>query len=161
MPTVIELAVEAKGVMTEHGKARHNRLRDLQAFHDHAHTYNKNVVAGGILVVNTADVYWSPTRDEGDITEHSDIDRIGEETVELFRNIPLRNDPSDRGGMEGMGVLVVRHDNLDKNPDLPPNAPSSQMTTLVTDDPAPSSGDPLNYSTMIYRLCRSYEDRWT
>jgi hypothetical protein len=106
-------------------------------------------------------VYWSPTRDEGDITEHSDIDRIGEETVELFRNIPLRNDPSDGGGMEGMGVLVVRHDNLDKNPDLPPNAPSTQMTTLVTDDPAPPSGDPLNYSTMIYRLCRSYEDRWT
>ena len=161
VPTVIELAVEAKGVMTEHGKARHNRLRDLQAFHDHAHTYNKNVVAGGILVVNIADVYWSPTRDEGDITEHSDIDRIGEETVELFRNIPLRNDPSDGGGMEGMGVLVVRHDNLDKNPDLPPNAPSAQMTTLVTDDPAPPSGGPLNYSTMIYRLCRSYEDRWT
>ena len=99
----------------------------------------------------SADVYWSPTRDEGDITEHSDIDRIGEETVELFRNIPLRNDPSDGGGMEGMGVLVVQHDNLDKNPDLPPNTPSSQMTTLVTDDPAPPSGDPLNYSTMIYR----------
>ena len=51
----------------------------------------------------SADVYWSPTRDEGDITEHSDIDRIGEETVELFHNIPLRNDPSDGGGMEGMG----------------------------------------------------------
>lgn len=109
----------------------------------------------------SADVYWSPTRDEGDITEHSDIDRIGEEAVELFRNVPLRNDPSDGGGMEGMGVLVVRHDNLDKNPDLPPNTPSAQMTTLVTDDPAPPSGDPLNYSTMIYRLCRSYEDRWT
>jgi hypothetical protein len=160
VPTVIELAVEAKGVMTEHGKARHNRLRDLQAFHDHAHTYNKKVVAGGILVVNVADVYWSPTRDEGDITEHGDIDRIGEETVGLYRNIPLRNDPSDGGGMEGMGVLVVRHDNLRKNPNPPPDAPSSQKTTLVTDDPAPPSGDPLNYSTMIYRLCRSYEDRW-
>ena len=79
----------------------------------------------------SADVYWSPTRDEGDITEHSDIDRTGEETVELFRNIPLRNDPLDGGGMEGMGVLIVRHENLDKNPDLPPNAPSTQMTTLT------------------------------
>lgn len=161
VPTVIELAVEAKGVMTEHGKARHNRLRDLQAFHDHAHSYNEKVVAGGILVVNVADVYWSPTRDESDVTEHSDIDRIGEETVELFRNIPLRNDPSDNGGMEGMGVLVVQHDNLQKNPNLPSDAPSSRETTLVKDDPAPPSGDPLNYSTMIYRLCRSYEDRWT
>lgn len=161
MPTVIELAVEAKGIMTEHGKARHNRLRDLQAFHDHAHNYNEKVVAGGILVVNVADVYWSPTRDQDDITEHSDIERIGEETVELFRNIPLRNDPSDDGGMEGMGILVVRHDNLEKNPNPPSDAPPSQETTLVTGNPAPPSGDPLNYSTMMYRLCRSYEDRWT
>lgn len=87
VPTVIELAIEAKGVMTEHGKARHNRLRDLQAFHDRAHRYNEKVVAGGILVVNVAGVYWSPTRDEDDITDHHDIERIGEETVELFRNI--------------------------------------------------------------------------
>lgn len=40
-PVLIEIAVEAKGVMTEHGKARHNRLRDLQAFHNHAHNYDK------------------------------------------------------------------------------------------------------------------------
>lgn len=161
VPTVIELAVEAKGVMTEHRKARHNRLRDLQAFHDHAHRYNENVVAGGVLVVNIADVYWSPTRDEDDITEHDDIERIGEETVELFRNIPLRDNPSDAGGMEGMGVLVIRHDNLQKNPDLPPNSPDPEETALVTKRPAPASGDPLNYSTMIYRLCRCYENRWT
>ena len=160
IPTVIELAVEAKGIMTEHGKARHNRLRDLQAFHDHAHRYNENVGTGGILVVNVAENYWSPTRAHDDITKHGDIGRIGEETVELFRNIPLRNDPSDGGGMEGMGILVVQHDNLQKNPNPPSDAPASQETTLITEDPAPPPGDPLNYSTMIYRLCRSYEDRW-
>lgn len=160
VPTVIELAVEAKGVMTEHRKARHNRLRDLQAFHDHAHRYNEKVVAGGILVVNLADVYWSPTRNESDTTEHVDIKRIGEETVDLFRNIPLRDNPSDNGGMEGMGVLVVRHDNLQKNPNPPPDTPDPIETRLVTGHPAPPSGDPLNYSTLIYRLCRSYENRW-
>lgn len=161
VPTVIELAVEAKGIMTEHGKARHNRLRDLQAFHDHAHRYNEKVVAGGVLVVNVADVYWSPTRNEDDITQHRDIDRIGEETVELFRNIPLRNSSSDGDGMEGMGILVVEHDNLQKNPNPPADAPRSRETRLVTEAPAPRSGDPLNYSTMIYRLCRCYEERWT
>ncbi len=160
VPTVIELAIEAKGVMTEHRKARRNRLRDLQAFHDHAHNYDSKVVAGGIVVVNVAETYWSPTRDADDITEHRDIERIGEETVELFRNIPLRDDPSDDGGMEGTGVLVVRHDNLQKNPDLPSGTSPGQKAALVTDPPAPPPGDPLNYSTMIYRLCRSYENRW-
>lgn len=160
VPTVIELAFEAKGVMTEHGKARRNRLRDLQAFHDHAHRYNSKVVAGGLVVVNVANNYWSPTRDESDVTLHSNIDRIGEETVELFRNIPLRDAGDEGGGMEGMGVLVIRHDNIKKNPNPPPDAPLSEETELVTTDPAPASGDPLNYATMIYRLCRAYEDRW-
>jgi hypothetical protein len=136
--------------MTEHRKARHNRLRDLQAFHDHAHRYNEKVVAGGILVVNVAENYWSPTREENDITEHRDIERVGKETVELFRNIPLRNTPSDGDGMEGMGILVVDHDNLRKNPNPPRETPHSQETKLITDDPAPPPGDPLNYSTMIY-----------
>jgi hypothetical protein len=160
VPTVIEVAFEAKGVMTEHGKARHNRLRDLQAFHSHAHDYDQKAVAGGLVVVNVADTYWSPTRDEKDVTVHRDIESVASETVELFRNIPIRNVPSDGDGMEAMGVLVVDHDNLGKNPNPPASAPTGEPATLVTAKPAPSAGDPLNYSTMIYRLCRSYEDRW-
>jgi hypothetical protein len=39
-PAVVQIALEAKGIMTEHGKARRNRLRDFHAFHEHAHRYN-------------------------------------------------------------------------------------------------------------------------
>lgn len=160
-PSVIEVALEAKGVMTEHGKARHNRLRDLQAFHHHAHIYNQKVVAVGIVVVNVSTVYWSPTRAEDDITFHSNIDELGKQTVDLFRSLPLRHAPSEGAGLEAACVLVVDHDNLLKNENLPPNAPGPARTLLVTKPPAPAVGDPLHYSTMIRRVCRAYQDRWS
>ena len=160
VPSVVEVALEAKGVMTEHGKARHNRLRDLQAFHHHAHTYNQKVVAVGIIVVNVSTVYWSPTRAPGDITYHANIDELGRQTVELYRSLPLRHTPADGPGLEAACVLVVDHDNLVKNVKLPPNAPDPVETTLVTGAPAPQIGDPLHYATMIQRICRAYRDRW-
>jgi len=159
-PSVIELAIEAKGVMTEHGKARHNRLRDLQAFHHHAHIYNQKVVAVGVVVVNVSPVFWSPIRLADDITSHPNIEQLGPETVDVFRNLPLRHTPDDGSGLEAAGVLVVRHDNLLKNQELPDGAPAAVPTELVEKAPAPQPGDPLHYSTMIQRICRAYKDRW-
>lgn len=159
-PATVQIAIEAKGVMTEHGKARQNRLRDLHAFQSHAHTYGSKVVAGGIVVVNVAPVFWSPTRSSDDITEHRSIERIGAETVDLFRNIPLRDEASAGAGLEAVCVLVVSHDNLRKNPDLPADAPTTTVTSLVTKPPAPQVGDPLHYSTFIQRLCRTFDERW-
>lgn len=160
VPTVIEVAIEAKGVMTEHGKARHNRLRDLQAFHSHAHTYNQKVVAVGLVVVNMSEYYWSPTRAVNDITHHRNISQLAAETVDLYRNLPLRNSPSDGPGLESACVLVIKHDNLGKNPNLPENAPEARDTELVTRPPAPQPGDPLHYATMVHRVCQAYTDRW-
>ena len=34
-PVMIQIAIELKSVLTEHGKARRNRLRDFGAFHGH------------------------------------------------------------------------------------------------------------------------------
>lgn len=160
VPTVVQLAVEVKGVMTEHGKARRNRLRDLHAFHSHAHEYDRSVVAGGVVVVNVSPVFWSPLRGEEDITAHESIDRIGRETVEMFRNLPLRDDPTNGSGLEGVAVLVVSHDNLGKHPNLPSSAPEPAETVLVTGPPAPPQGDPLHYATFVHRLCRAFERRW-
>ncbi len=160
-PSLIEVAMEAKGVMTEHGKARHNRLRDLQAFHHHAHIYNQRVVAVGIVVVNIAPVYWSPTRSPDDVSEHSNIDQLGRETVDLFRSLPLRNREEDGPGLEAACVVVVDHDNLKKNPDPPHGAPDSVPSRLVERPPAPAVGDPLHYATMIHRICRAYQERWS
>ena len=46
-PAIVEIALEAKAIMTEHGKARRNRQRDLQAFHGYAHRYNPKHDFGG------------------------------------------------------------------------------------------------------------------
>lgn len=160
IPSVIEVAIEAKGVMTEHGKARHNRLRDLQAFHHHAHIYNEKVVAVGVVVVNVASVYWSPTRATDDITTHTNIEQLGAETVNVFRNLPLRHTQQEGPGLEAACVLVVEHDNLLKNVELPASAPQPSEPILVQGPPSPQVGDPLHYTTMIRRICRAYEDRW-
>lgn len=159
-PAAVELAIEAKGVMTEHGKARHNRLRDLHAFHSHAHLYNSRVVAGAVVVVNISENYWSPTRPASEITTHHNIQRLGAETVDLFRNIPLRNSEADGPGLEAACVLVVDHDNLSANPDLPPTAPDPRISQLIIKPPAPQVGDPLHYASFIYRLCQAFKERW-
>ncbi|CAN5877690.1 hypothetical protein BH20GEM1_BH20GEM1_19640 [soil metagenome] len=159
-PAVIQIAVEVKGVMTEHGKARHNRLRDLQAFHSHAHLYDLSVVAVGVIVVNISPTFWSPTRDDVDVTQHRGIVRLGKETVDLYRNLPLRNDPTEGPGLEAAAVVVVNHDNLSVNPLIKELIFSPQEPELVTASPSPPAGDPLNYSTMIHRMCRAFERRW-
>jgi hypothetical protein len=160
-PAIIELALEAKSVMTEHGKARRNRLRDLQAFHVHAHAYDPRVVALGLVIVNVAEHFWSPTRDAADVTSHRNITALAQGTVDLYRNLPLRLRPNDGPGLEAASVIVIRHDNMRKNAALPPGAPPPVETSLVTGSPAPAPGDPLDYATMIVRACAAYRERWT
>lgn len=161
VPATIQVALELKGVMTEHQKARKNRLRDLHAFHEHAHTYDGRTIAAGVVAVNVSPVFWSPLRDEHDITYHENIERIGRETVELYRNLPLRERSDGGGGVEAACVLVVEHDNLNRHPDLPRAAPAPSPTRLVEKSPAPQRGDPLNYGTFIHRICDAYRERWT
>ena len=160
VPAVIQIAVEVKGVMTEHGKARHNRLRDLQAFHSHAHLYDQSVVAAAVVVVNVSPIFWSPTRSELDVTQHRSMEKLGKETVDLYRNLPLRNNPDEGPGLEAAAVLVVKHDNLSINPIIESLTFTPGTSEIVRLAPSPPEGDPLNYSTMIHRICRSFERRW-
>ena len=159
-PATVEIALEAKSVMTEHGKARRNRLRDLQAFHNYAHVYNQKTIAVGTVAVNVSEIFWSPLRPQDDITYHHNIATLGPKTVELFRGLPLRHTPADGPGFEAASVLVVKHDNLSKNRTPPLGAPTPQPPTLVSMSPAPQVGDPLHYATMVQRICAAYRERW-
>lgn len=158
-PAFIQLALEAKGIMTKHGKARRNRLRDFQAFHEHAHRYSEKTIAVAVVVVNASRFYWSPTRREDDVTEHKNLPNLIKETVDVFRSLPQRERPSSGPGLEAICVLVVEHDNLKKNPNLAPEF-KPQKSRLVTSSPAPAVGDPLNYASMIYRVCEAYKERF-
>jgi hypothetical protein len=157
-PAVVEIAVEAKAVMTEHGKARLNRVRDLRAFHSHAHLYNDKVIAVAVVAVNVAQHFWSPTRAPDDISRHGPT--VGAKTVTVFRNLPLRNAHTDPPGLEAVAMIVIHHDNLKKNPHPFPEMPTPTPTSLITAAPAPQPGEPMHYATMITRVCRAYRERW-
>src|ERR1700738_3748336 len=98
-PVIIQIAIELKSICTEHGKARWNRLRDFNSFHGYAHQYSKETLAAAFLIVYCAERFWSPLRKDDDITSRSRARKmarqLGEETVDIFRSIHLRNSSTD------------------------------------------------------------------
>lgn len=164
-PVIIQIAIELKSIWTEHGKARLNRLRDFNSFHGYAHQYSEETVAAAFLVVNSAERFWSPLRDDDDITVHSKTIRtarqLAEKTIDRFRSIHLRNSSSDVPGLEAIGVVVVEHDNLTINPHASKYANLHKATIVAPTPPNPPVGDPLHYESMIQRICNAYTQRFS
>jgi hypothetical protein len=163
-PVIIQIAIELKSIWTEHGKARLNRLRDFNSFHGYAHQYSQDTVAAAFLVVNSAARFWSPLRDNDDITSHGTAKKnvrvLAKETVDKFRSIHLRNGSNDQPGMEALGIAVVEHDNLAIHPDAAKHAPLHKATITAPTPPNPAIGDPLHYESMIQRICNAYSQRF-
>ena len=174
-PTLIQIAIELKSIWTEHGKARKNRLRDFEAFHNYAHDYSQKTVAAAFLVVNAAEYFLSPlnldARNREPITRHwqkaKSASQVVKGAIDIFRSIHLRNYESDAPGLEALGVVVVQHDNLnylDGRPQYDAIANKYRhlrkpsMSALAP--PALKVGDPLHYQTMIQRICNAYRDRF-
>lgn len=173
-PALIQIAVELKSIWTEHGKARKNRLRDFNAFYGYARQYNPKTVAAAFLVVNAAELFLSPlnlgARDREPVTWHrqrgKQSQQLVKETIDIFRSLHLRNSTSDPEGLEALGVVVIEHDNL-----ILQGRPQyanifeqyrhlQKPTQIARVPPGLRVGDPLHYSTMIQRICNSYNDRF-
>jgi hypothetical protein len=163
-PVIIQIAIELKAILTEHGKARKNRLRDFNSFHGYAHEYNPKTVAGAFLMVNSSRYFYSPLRKEDDITDHNrknaSARKIANNAVDIFRSIHLRNSAVDAPGMEAIGVVVVEHDNLQFHPDKTNYLHQHSPTVLAPSPPNPKLGDPLHYQSMLQRLCMAYTERF-
>jgi hypothetical protein len=147
-PATIRIAIEAKTVMTEHGKARRNRQRDLDSFHQFIHRYDPNSIAAALTVVNIAERFKSPLRPA--ISLHRNVKSLVQETMSLLRSLPQSSGRSDTPGLEANGAIVVSHDNIDAG-----------ATRLVVAPPAPQVGDPLHYDSFLRRICDSYTQRWS
>jgi hypothetical protein len=164
-PVIIQIAIELKSIWTEHGKARLNRLRDFNSFHGYAHQYSPETVAAAFLVVNAAERFWSPLRDDDDITVHGSSIKssrnVAEKTIDRFRSIHLRNSSGDVPGLEAIGVVVVEHDNLVVNPNASKYASLHKATIVAPTPPNPPVGDPLHYESMIQRICNAYTQRFS
>ena len=147
-PATIRIAIEAKTVMTEHGKARRNRQRDLDSFHQFVHRYDPDAVAAALTVVNIAESFKSPLR--LNVSLHRNVRTLVQETVALLRALPVRSSSGEAAGLEANGAIVVNHDNLDRG-----------NTRLVATPPAPQVGDPLHYDAFLRRICDRYTQRWS
>jgi len=148
-PEEVWLAIDAKSVMTEHGKARRNRQRDINSFADIIHSHYPGAVTGGILLINAADRFKSPLRDEDDITEHDRIDDLVAETIDIFRDID-RAQGKVSPNVDGVGCVVVEHTNLNDD----------HEARRVTEPPAPQKGDIVQYQEFLEIILDVFEDRW-
>jgi hypothetical protein len=135
--------------MTEHGKARRNRQRDINSFADIMHRHHPGAVTGGLLLINMAEQFKSPLRDEDDITEHDRIEQLVEETVDIFRDID-RAEGEISPNVDGVGCIVVDHTNMD----------DGHETRLVTEPPAPQSGEIVHYKDFLHIMIDTLEGRF-
>lgn len=146
-PATIRIAIEAKTIMTEHGKARRNRQRDLDSFHQFVHRYDPDTITAGLTAVNMADRFRSPLRPEPSV--HRNVVQLAQGAVGLLRSLPIRSLRSE-AGLEANAAIVVEHDNIDP-----------ARTRLVTAPPAPQVGDPVHYDSFLRRICDRYSQRYS
>jgi hypothetical protein len=148
-PAEVWLAIDAKSVMTEHGKARRNRQRDINSFADIMYRHYPGAVTGGIVLINQAARFRSPLREEGDITEHGNIERLVEETVEIFRTID-RSEGEIDPNVDAVATIVVEHTNMDDD----------HESRLVESPPAPEVGDVGHYRDFLSVIIETLESRF-
>ena len=167
-PVIIQIAIELKSVITEHGKARRNRLRDFAAFHGHGHAYHPRTVVAAFLVINSSNVFYSPLNfgksNRPELNTHTSNRRsarqLAAESINLYRTIHLRHSDADGPGLEALGVIVIEHDNLNYHPDPAKYRHLSKPTRVAPVPPGLSVGDPLSYESMIQRTCAHYTQRF-
>ena len=163
VPSLIQVAIELKSILTEHGKARRNRLRDFAAFHAYAHSYSASTIAAAFLAVNSSDLFYSPLRKPDDITVHSIPKKtarvVAKEAVDLFRALPLRHQITDGPGLEAIGVIVIEHDNLNLHPDIVTRS-RHLASHIAPSPPSLPPGDSLHYNNMLDRICLLYSQRF-
>ncbi len=145
-PPSIQVAIEIKGVMTEHHKAVKNRKRDFEAHHQHVHNYSNAAIAGVVMVMNAAPRFQSPLISH--VTVHKNPMALVAHCMNEMRAV------TSRGGVEGRGIdagsaIVVSHDNID-----------NASTHYVAAPPAPQIGDPLHYDAFIQKICSEYTRRF-
>ncbi len=150
-PCQIWIAVDTKTIMTEHGKARRNRQRDLNSFQDILHRKNPRTIVGGLLVVNMAPRFQTPLpRRSGGLNEHRNIERLVAEIITMMSGLARAGVQHGRSGIEALGVIVVSHSNV-----------LGDSSWLVTEPPAPLVGRSLSYAAFLHELCETFAARFS
>lgn len=140
--------LDSKGVMTEHGKARRNRQRDVTALSAVMHLFYPNVVVGAVIPVNIARKFRSQLRDT--ITDHGQhVDQVVADTVAIFRAVRSVSSKVGPGGIDGLGCFVIDFDSM----------PGS-VARLHLAPPAPQPDDAIYYDRFINDLASALTQRY-
>lgn len=146
-PTEIWFAMDTKTIMTEHGKARRNRQRDLDSFSNILHRKNPNTIVAGLIVANMADEFKSPLR--SGVTKHRNVKKLVKEISELLKAIAISESDECARGPDALGLIVVSFTNAE-----------GSKAQLVRSEPAPPTDDDLNYSMFLGKICDTFGKRY-
>jgi hypothetical protein len=143
------ISLEAKAVMTEHGKSQPRVYDELSSSHEIVHQGSQEAIAAGVTVVNIADTFVSPLRQRpGEplvVTRHNQPS-AAMSMVRHLRALPVRNSTGEVG-FDAYATIVVNCDN-------------QGPTYLHTAPPAPQPGDPDQYATFLGRISQLYAERF-
>jgi hypothetical protein len=155
--TGIRIALEAKACMTKHHSAWPRLRNELEGSMADAVNANTHAVVGGVVVVNAATSFMSPTHQPDPLPrDPSSLRRRPHKqpkdaafVVESLGKLVFRLQPPDVG-FDSLGVIVVRHDN-----EVP--VPSVE---LVEGPPSPPSTSPRSYRSFIIDMANKYRLRF-
>jgi hypothetical protein len=146
----IFVACEAKTVMTEHGKSQPRIFDELSSSHQIVHQGDPKAIAAGITVVNIAETFVSPLRQEKDQTDlvvsiHKQPN-VTERMVRHLRGLAIRESVGEVG-FDAYATVVINCDN-------------QGPVRLWSNAPAPQPGEKDHYDTFIARIAKFYTDRF-
>jgi hypothetical protein len=144
------IACEAKQCMTEHSKTQPRIFDELSSAHEIVHQGDTNAISLGIVVLNVARKYASPTRQtsgDGPLewTEHRQP-AVTEAMVKHLRGLRVRENPGEVG-FDAFATIVIDCDNVGP-------------CVLWTAFPAPQPGDRDHYPTFLGRINAAYTARF-
>jgi len=142
------LSCEAKSAMTEHSKSQPRIYDELSSSHEIIHQADAKALAAGVVVVNIAAEFVSPTRQfPGQpvcVSKHKQP-HAAARMISHLRRLPIRS-TEGAVGFDAFAIIVVNCDNVGP-------------ATLWTDAPAPQPGDSDHYASFVSRLSAALEAR--
>lgn len=149
----VHLAVEAKACMTAFAKARPRLYDELNSSHLAIHGNSEHTIAAGLVLVNIAGEFVSPTSNDFDLSKHPtkvsshNQPRDAASVIEKIAEVPRRSSEGE-GGFDALAITVIDCRN-DGTP-----------VRLIETAPAPRRGEVHHYEWSVHRLSQLYEQKF-
>ena len=145
----VRVSCELKAVMTEHSKSKPRVFDELSSSNQIVHAADPLAIAAGVTVVNIAESFVSPLRQQAGkklyITKHRQPD-VARGMVQHLRGLQQANEVG-QAGFDAYCTFVVSCDN-------------QGHVNLWEKEPAPQPGGMDHYISFLDRLCNSYTLRF-